>query len=114
MHALSVLRQRTSQAMQVGQEAPPVIKRIFVGNLPTNITETELLYHLNTALSAAGLSTSVGPPLLSAHIDDSRRFALVEARSVAEASNLLVFDGLQCHGSALTLRRPTDFSAEEV
>jgi RNA recognition motif-containing protein len=100
--------------MQAGQEAPPVTTKIFVGNLPTNITETELLHHLNTALSAAGLSTSVGPPLLAAHIDDSRRFALVKARSVEEASNLLVFDDLECHGSALTLRRPTNFLAEEV
>jgi hypothetical protein len=85
-----------------------------VGNLPSSITETELLHHLNTALSAAALSTAVGPPLLSAHVDDSRRFAFVDARSVREASNLLAFDGLECHGSALTLRRPSNFSVENV
>lgn len=76
--------------------------------------EVDLLALFNRAMMAAACSVAPGRPVLTAHVNQEHRFACVELRSVEEASNLFVFDGLLCSRAALAAKRPNEYSHVEV
>lgn len=92
----------------------PLAQRVVVSNLPPGTSDTELLHILNTALCASALSTAVGPPVRSVHVDARHRCAVAGVRSATEAASLLRFDGVECRGAPLALRRPSGLGAKEV
>lgn len=97
-------------------------KRLFVYNLPPNITDEMLSQFFNLHLN--GLNVIEGAdPVLSAGISPDRSFALLEFRNPTDATVALAFDGISmeedtsmANGSTngseskgLRLRRPKDY-----
>jgi hypothetical protein len=89
-------------------------RQILVGALPSGATEAEVTSLFNRAMMAAGCCTELGFPVVGANMNHSQRYAVLELRNVAEASNALALDGMICRGSQLTLRRPNDYKHAEV
>jgi hypothetical protein len=95
-------------------QATRFARRISIGNTPSGMKEADLLTLFNQAMMAAACSVSPGCPVLTAHVNQEHRFGFVELRSVEEASNMFVFDGLLCGHAALAVRRPNEYSHVEV
>jgi splicing factor U2AF subunit len=88
-------------------------RKIYVGNLPRDITELELLEFFNTAMLNANFNESEGSPCVSASINIEKNFAFVEFRTPEEASRAMSFDGITLRGIALRVRRPKDFIPDD-
>jgi len=86
-------------------------RRIYVGNLPTNISEPMLSGFFAQALQAVGGTTQVGNPILSVYLNMEKKFSFVEFRNVEETSNAMALDGILFEGSNLRVRRPNDYNA---
>ena len=89
-------------------------RRLSIGSVANGVSDSELMHLFNQAMMAAGCTTSPGPPVVSSYVNPEHRFAFVELRTIAEAANLFVFDGLQCRGVALSVRRPNEYNFAEV
>lgn len=65
-------------------------------------------------LSAAGACTAAGSPINGCFMNPAKGYAFLEFRSVEEASNAMVFDGVVCCREALKVRRPNDYSLQHA
>ena len=107
----------TEHSPPIAVQAKPQVAAtqcVAVSNLPPAASEAELLHVLNTALCASALSTALGSPVLSVHLDASHCLAVAAVRSAKEAARLLRFDGMEVRGAALTMRCPQGLSAAQV
>eukprot|EP01129_Flabellula_baltica_P006365 TRINITY_DN2373_c0_g1_i1.p1 TRINITY_DN2373_c0_g1~~TRINITY_DN2373_c0_g1_i1.p1 ORF type:complete len:416 (-),score=111.27 TRINITY_DN2373_c0_g1_i1:378-1625(-) len=84
-------------------------RRLYVGNLPDNCEEEDLVNFFNNAMIRANLVTKPGEPVISAQIFPDKHYAFVEIRSSEEATNGLSFDGMKFHGNELKVNRPHDY-----
>eukprot|EP00775_Hariotina_reticulata_P010491 gene10491-10650_t len=98
--------QLTPQALQLSRHA----RRVYVGGLPPNITEVTLTHFFNQVMMAVGGCSTTGSPVIGCYMNPDKRFAFVEFRNVEEASNAMAFDGVQCQGEVLRIRRPHDYN----
>ena len=90
-------------------------RRVYVGGLPLGgITDVDIMDLFNKALMAAACSEAPGAPVIASFINQDKRFAFIELRTAAEASNVLALDGIICQGTPLSLRRPYDYNVLEV
>jgi len=94
--------------MQLSRHA----RRVYCGGLPAGISEVDLTTFINTAMLAAGGCIQPGPPVISCFMNADKRYAFIEFRSVAEASNAMAFDGIACQGETLKIRRPHDYNPQ--
>lgn len=96
-------------------------KRLFVYNVPKDVTGEKLLAFFNLQLNGLNVVTSVDP-CISAQISDDKSFALLEFKSLNDATVALAFDGITMeeHEAAgngdtenapkgLEVRRPKDY-----
>lgn len=95
-------------------------KRLFVYNIPPNVTGEALLSFFNLQLNGLNVVQSVDP-CISAQVSDDHSFALLEFKSPNEATVALAFDGITMdeHASmdgagkgevkGLEVRRPKDY-----
>ena len=60
----------------------------------------------------AGGCTAPGAPISSVYMNNEKRFAFLEFRSVEECSNAMAFDGLVCKGEQVKIRRPHDYDPQ--
>ncbi|EFJ40221.1 hypothetical protein VOLCADRAFT_121741 [Volvox carteri f. nagariensis] len=74
------------------------------------MSEVSLTQLFNNVMMAAGATTQPGGPVISCYMNNEKRFAFLEFRSVEETSNAMAFDGLQCQGETLKVRRPHDYN----
>jgi len=86
-------------------------RRLYVGNLPPNAVDVELMEFFNAALIAANVATSPGNPVVSCQINYEKNFAFLEFRTVEETNAGMGFDGITLHGHSLKVRRPKDYIA---
>jgi len=86
-------------------------RELYVGNLPTGITSTQLVLFLNKVAQAVQVNTSPGEPVLGATIDAGGLSASVEFRTTEEAANALKLYGVECLGSPLKIVRQKGASA---
>lgn len=98
-------------------------KRVYVGNLPSNVTEAELRQAVNELMVQSGGTAAPGFPITSCklyqgngdllfngvHQVQDKGYAFVEFRSVEEASNAMALDGVKFHDAYLKIRRPNNY-----
>lgn len=86
-------------------------RRLYIGNLPPNVSESEIHDIFYQAIKTATLAPlSSEDPILSTYINHERRFCFLEFRSVEMTSACLQFDGLEIRGAPCKVKRPNDYN----
>eukprot|EP00271_Cylindrocystis_brebissonii_P002440 TRINITY_DN13060_c0_g1_i2.p1 TRINITY_DN13060_c0_g1~~TRINITY_DN13060_c0_g1_i2.p1 ORF type:complete len:494 (+),score=97.47 TRINITY_DN13060_c0_g1_i2:23-1483(+) len=91
-------------------------RRVYVGGLPPMANEQNVATFFSQAMAAIG-GNSAGPGLsgdavVNVYINQEKRFAFVECRTVEEASNAMALDGIVYEGVAVRVRRPSDYNPQ--
>lgn len=87
-------------------------RRIYVGNVPTDVKESELRDFFNAVMIAAqGPGRKAGASVLGVFLNLAKRFAFVEFRNAVEATQAMDLDGIQFRGLNLKLGRPANYNA---
>lgn len=101
-------------------------KRVYVGNLPSNVSEADLRQAVNELMVQTGGTAAPGYPITSCklyqgngellfanhsghHQVQDKGYAFVEFRSVEEASNAMALDGVKFRDAYLKIRRPNNY-----
>lgn len=84
-------------------------RRLYVGNIPFGVAETEMMDFFNQQMTLAGLNQSPGNPIIAVQINLDKNFAFLEFRSIEETSAAMAFDGIVYQGQSLKIRRPRDY-----
>jgi len=103
MIATETIMQPTTNPMQLSQ------RRLYVGNLPDDVSETQLMEFFNGAMIKANVVKTPGSPVVSVTIYREKAYAFIELRNSDEATIGMSFDGITLHGKSLRVRRPTDY-----
>jgi len=103
MIATEHITQPTMNPMQLSQ------RRLYVGNLPDDVTEAQLMEFFNNAMLKANVVKTPGTPVVSVTIYREKAYAFIELRNADEATIGMSFDGITLHGKSLRVRRPTDY-----
>ena len=74
------------------QQATRHARRIYLGGLPPTVDESRLGVLFNQALTSIGGLTAPGDPVVNVFINQEKKFAFVEFRSVEETSNAMALD----------------------
>ncbi|KDO18317.1 hypothetical protein SPRG_16280 [Saprolegnia parasitica CBS 223.65] len=87
------------------------MRELYVGNLPQNVTGSQLQEFLGTIIQQVGLSLpgQPGNPILSAWISTDNQFAFLEMRTVEECNLALLLNQLNMLGRQLKFGRPRSF-----
>ncbi|TPX49847.1 hypothetical protein SeLEV6574_g01232 [Synchytrium endobioticum] len=88
-------------------------KRLYIGNVPTGVSDEQLKHFFNTSLKAMNLNVEPGDGCLAVTLNTDKNFAFVEFRTNVECTGALAFDGIQFSGQALKIRRPKDYMGGE-
>ncbi|KAF3656852.1 Splicing factor U2af large subunit B, partial [Capsicum annuum] len=86
-------------------------KTIYVGGLPPTANVQSVAMYFNHVMSAIGGNTAgPGDTVVNVHINHEKKFALVEMRSLEEASNAMALDDIIFEGTQVKVRRPTGYN----
>ncbi|KAL6220280.1 hypothetical protein ACLB2K_008036 [Fragaria x ananassa] len=97
--------------MHLNQQATCHARMKYVGGLPPTANEQSVTEFFSHVMHAIGGNTSgPGDPVVNVNINHERNFALMEMRSVEEASNAMALDGIVFEGASLRVRRPNDYN----
>lgn len=97
----TILKGATKTAPALTRQA----RRLYVGNIPFNSTESEIIEFFQSMM----ISTQAGNPVIACQMNLDKNFAFVEFRSVEETTNAIALDGAMCKGQPLRIRRPHDY-----
>ena len=98
--------------MPQSQQATRHARRVYIGGLPPSANEDAVKSFFTNALAAVGGTQPVpGDPVLNVYMNQEKKFAFVEFRSVEECSNAMGLDGVLMEGVSLRVRRPNDYNA---
>ena len=81
-------------------------RQLYVGNLPPDVTISELCRHLNDAMFALNLSEKEERPVVDAWISGDGHYAFVEFRTIKAAHLGFQLQQIAIHGHALKVGRP--------
>eukprot|EP01119_Soliformovum_irregulare_P008571 TRINITY_DN21684_c0_g1_i1.p1 TRINITY_DN21684_c0_g1~~TRINITY_DN21684_c0_g1_i1.p1 ORF type:complete len:517 (+),score=147.33 TRINITY_DN21684_c0_g1_i1:63-1553(+) len=85
-------------------------RRMYIGNLPEDVTENEVAEFFNSTLYSAGVSKDTNPsPVVAVQQNKEKHFAFVEFASMEDANACLKFDGIQLSANSLKVRRVKDY-----
>ncbi|GKU94567.1 hypothetical protein SLEP1_g8039 [Rubroshorea leprosula] len=91
------------------QQATRHARQVYVGGLPPTENEQSVAIFFNQVMAMIGGNTAgPGDAVVNVYINHEKKFAFVEMRSVAEASNAMALDGIIFEGAPVKVRRPTD------
>ncbi|ETV74433.1 hypothetical protein H257_11009 [Aphanomyces astaci] len=87
------------------------MRELYVGNLPPNVTATQLQDFLGTIIQQVGLALQGQPgnPILSTWISTDGMYAFCEMRTVEECNLALMLNQLNLLGRQLKFGRPRSF-----
>eukprot|EP00245_Coleochaete_scutata_P012905 TRINITY_DN508_c0_g4_i2.p1 TRINITY_DN508_c0_g4~~TRINITY_DN508_c0_g4_i2.p1 ORF type:complete len:397 (-),score=99.82 TRINITY_DN508_c0_g4_i2:626-1816(-) len=99
-----------AQAMMAGQ-ATRHARRVYVGGLPPMANEQSIATFFSQVMQAVGGNTAgPGDAVVNVYINQEKKFAFVECRTVEEASNAMALDGINYEGVSVRVRRPSDYN----
>ncbi|XP_015875081.1 splicing factor U2af large subunit B [Ziziphus jujuba] len=108
-NALSTKKFASFDSVQLTQATRPM-RRLYVENVPSSISEKALVEYINGLLLSSGVNHVQGTqPCISCIINNEKGQALLEFLTPEDASAALSFDCSSISGSTLKLRRPKDF-----
>lgn len=84
-------------------------RRLYVGNLPSGVSDMELADFFNTALATAGVVKPNTNAVIAVQMNREKAFAFLEFSQAEDATASMAFDGIMLHGHALKVRRPRDY-----
>mmetsp|Transcript_20969 Transcript_20969/g.38835 ORF Transcript_20969/g.38835 Transcript_20969/m.38835 type:complete len:290 (-) Transcript_20969:983-1852(-) len=90
-----------------------VDRKLYVGNLPAGVTQSQLVDLLNTALINKRLNSYTGNPVLSAWISQDGHYAFVEFRSIEEANKAFSLNNYPILGQNLKVGRPKTYTGSQ-
>ncbi|KAJ7562568.1 hypothetical protein O6H91_03G074700 [Diphasiastrum complanatum] len=95
-----------------GTQATRHARRVYVGGLPPMANEQNVAAFFSQVMAAVGGNTAgPGDAVVNVYINQEKRFAFVEMRTVEEASNAMALDGIVYEGGvAVRVRRPSDYN----
>ncbi|OAE26408.1 hypothetical protein AXG93_131s1180 [Marchantia polymorpha subsp. ruderalis] len=86
-------------------------RRVYVGGLPPMANEQSVATFFSQVMAAVGGNTAgPGDAVVNVYINQEKRFAFVEMRTVEEASNAMALDGIIYEGVSVRVRRPSDYN----
>lgn len=86
-------------------------RRLYVGNLPPNITEAQVQETFHGAIQQALVNPDNSNPILNVYINHDRRFCFIEFTTVEMTTACMALDGLQVYGQTVKIKRPNDYNA---
>lgn len=94
-----------------GTQATRHARRVYVGGLPPTANEQSVSTYFSQVMAAVGGNTAgPGDAVVNVYINQEKRFAFVEMRTVEEASNAMALDGIIYEGVSVRVRRPSDYN----
>jgi splicing factor U2AF subunit len=70
-------------------------RRVYVGGLPPVANEQTIATYFSQVMAAVGANTAgPGDAVVNVYINQEKKFAFVEMRTVEEASNAMALDGI--------------------
>ncbi|KAI3898212.1 hypothetical protein MKX03_017638 [Papaver bracteatum] len=98
-------------AQSMTQQATRHARRVYVGGLPPLANEQTIATYFGGVMAAIGGNTAgPGDAVVNVYINQEKKFAFVEMRTVEEASNAMALDGIIFDGVSCRVRRPTDYN----
>ncbi|XP_026422320.1 splicing factor U2af large subunit A-like isoform X1 [Papaver somniferum] len=98
-------------AQSMTQQATRHARRVYVGCLPPLANEQTIATYFGGVMAAIGGNTAgPGDAVVNVYINQEKKFAFVEMRTVEEASNAMALDGIIFDGVSCRVRRPTDYN----
>mmetsp|Transcript_541 Transcript_541/g.815 ORF Transcript_541/g.815 Transcript_541/m.815 type:complete len:559 (-) Transcript_541:424-2100(-) len=86
-------------------------RRLYVGNLPPNLSEDSLQNFFREAIDKALVKKIDEDPILSVYINQERRFCFLEFKSVEMTSACMALDGINIMGRGkVKVKRPNDYN----
>ena len=97
----------------VSLQATRHARRVYVGGLPDVTSDVAVGAFFSRALVAVegAVADAPGEPVLNVYLNQEKKFAFIEFRSVEECSNALALDGVLMESAPLRVRRPNDYNA---
>ena len=97
----------------VSLQATRHARRVYVGGLPDVTSDVAVGAFFSRALAAVegAVADAPGEPVLNVYLNQEKKFAFIEFRSVEECSNALALDGVLMESAPLRVRRPNDYNA---
>ncbi|XBI29545.1 hypothetical protein VPH35_053510 [Triticum aestivum] len=90
-------------------------RRVYVGGIPPIANEQTVAQFFNQVMAAIkGNTSGLGNAVVNVHLNNEKKFAFVEMRSVEEASNAMALDGIMFEGARVKVRRPTDYNPSQA
>ncbi|XP_017033632.1 splicing factor U2AF 50 kDa subunit-like isoform X1 [Drosophila kikkawai] len=84
-------------------------RRLYVGNIPPNITKNMLLQFFNHQMRILNLG-----PILECQLFTAKRFAFLEFSSVDDTTQAMALNGINLMGKYLKIRRPDKYQRPVV
>lgn len=100
-----------SGAMAAGSGINKQAKKLYVGNLPDETTESGLMAHFESAMRSALVDPDPYDAVISVYLKMDKRFGFVEFRTPELATAALALDSLVFMGYPLKVRRPSDYNS---
>ncbi|XP_024379078.1 splicing factor U2af large subunit B isoform X2 [Physcomitrium patens] len=98
-------------AQAMTQQATRHARRVYVGGLPPMANEQTIATYFSQVMAAVGGNTAgPGDAVVNVYINQEKKFAFVEMRTVEEASNAMSLDGIIFEGVSVRVRRPSDYN----
>ncbi|XP_024385759.1 splicing factor U2af large subunit B isoform X4 [Physcomitrium patens] len=98
-------------AQAMTQQATRHARRVYVGGLPPLANEQTIATYFSQVMAAVGGNTAgPGDAVVNVYINQEKKFAFVEMRTVEEASNAMALDGIMFEGVSVRVRRPSDYN----
>ncbi|KAH8947957.1 hypothetical protein BDL97_11G072100 [Sphagnum fallax] len=98
-------------AQAMTQQATRHARRVYVGGLPLMANEQTIATFFSQVMAAVGANTAgPGDAVVNVYINQEKKFAFVEMRTVEEASNAMALDGIIFEGVSVRVRRPSDYN----
>lgn len=98
-------QQTAQQAAQINRQA----RRLYVGNIPTGVSDQDLVEFFNEAMIKANVVQSDHRPVLSSQLNPDKSFSFIEFSTIDEATSGMALDGITMNGISLKVRRPKDY-----
>ncbi|EZG52598.1 RNA recognition motif protein [Gregarina niphandrodes] len=94
-----------TQQLGLPDEIVRQTRELDVTNLPPNIDAASLSDFLSAALIALKGNVIAGSPVLRSHFSLDGSYATIELRTMEEANNCMMLNGVSCFGSRLQISR---------